>query len=67
MAARPLRGDRGAIAVSDLQQFRVRNEVYDRLYYGGARLGDPVPSILRRATRDDAVISVQSFSKTELR
>ncbi len=39
------------------------DEVYDRLYYGG-RLGDPVPSILRKATRDDAVIVVQSFSKT---
>jgi len=39
------------------------DEVYDRLYYGG-RLGDPVPSILRRATRDDAVMVVQSFSKS---
>jgi len=39
------------------------DEVYDRLYYAGARLGNPVPSILRRATRDDAVIAVQSFSK----
>ena len=26
------------------------DEVYDRLYYAGARLGDPVPSILRKAT-----------------
>ena len=40
------------------------DEVYDRLYYSGARLGDPVPSILRMATRDDAVIVVQSFSKS---
>jgi aspartate aminotransferase len=39
------------------------DEVYDRLYYAGARLGDAVPSILTRATRDDAVIVVQSFSK----
>jgi aspartate aminotransferase len=39
------------------------DEVYDRLYYAGARLGEPVPSILRRATRDDAVIAIQSFSK----
>jgi aspartate aminotransferase len=39
------------------------DEVYDRLYYAGPRLGDAVPSILRRATRDDAVIVVQSFSK----
>jgi aspartate/methionine/tyrosine aminotransferase len=40
------------------------DEVYDRLYYGGSRLGEPVPSILRKATRDDAVIVVHSFSKT---
>ena len=40
------------------------DEVYDRLYYAGARLGDPVPSILRMATRDDAVMMVHSFSKT---
>ena len=40
------------------------DEVYDRLYYAGARLGDPVPSILRKATRDDAVVVVHSFSKS---
>jgi aspartate aminotransferase len=40
------------------------DEVYDRLYYAGGSLGEPVPSILRKATRDDAVIVVQSFSKT---
>jgi hypothetical protein len=40
------------------------DEVYDRLYYSGAALGEPVPSILRLATRQDAVIVVQSFSKT---
>lgn len=40
------------------------DEVYDRLYYAGDALGAPVPSILRKATRDDAVIVVQSFSKT---
>jgi aspartate/methionine/tyrosine aminotransferase len=40
------------------------DEVYDRLYYAGAKLGDPVPSILRRATRDDAVMVVHSFSKS---
>ena len=40
------------------------DEVYDRLYYAGAELGDPVPSILRKATRDDAVMVVHSFSKT---
>ena len=40
------------------------DEVYDRLYYAGANLGDPVPSILRKATRDDAVMVVHSFSKS---
>lgn len=40
------------------------DEVYDRLYYAGRELGDPVPSILRQATRDDAVMVVHSFSKS---
>ena len=40
------------------------DEVYERLFYRGAALGAPVPSILKKATRDDAVIVVQSFSKT---
>ncbi len=40
------------------------DEVYDRLYYSGARLGEPVPSILRMATRGDAVMVVHSFSKS---
>ena len=40
------------------------DEVYDRLYYAGAHLGEPVPSILRKATRDDAVMVVHSFSKS---
>lgn len=40
------------------------DEVYDRLYYEGGALGEPVPSILRKAKRDDAVMVVQSFSKT---
>ena len=39
------------------------DEVYERLTYAEP-LGTPVPSILRQATRDDAVIAVQSFSKT---
>jgi aspartate/methionine/tyrosine aminotransferase len=39
------------------------DEVYDRLNYLGARPGAPAPSILRLASRDDAVIVVQSFSK----
>lgn len=42
----------------------IADEVYDRLYYAGANLGDPVPSILRLATREDAVMVVHSFSKT---
>jgi aspartate/methionine/tyrosine aminotransferase len=42
----------------------VADEVYDRLYYSGERLGEPVPSILRKATRQDAVVVVQSFSKS---
>jgi aspartate/methionine/tyrosine aminotransferase len=42
----------------------IADEVYDRLYYAGAKLGDPVPSILRLATREDAVMVVHSFSKS---
>ena len=41
----------------------VADEVYERLWYGGAA-GEPASSILRRATREDAVLVVQSFSKT---
>lgn len=40
------------------------DEVYDRLFYAGGSLGEPVPSILRLATRDDAVFVVHSFSKS---
>ena len=40
------------------------DEVYERLYYRGPRPGDAVPSILRKATRDDAVIVAHSFSKS---
>jgi hypothetical protein len=40
------------------------DEVYDRLYYAGEEPGQPVPSILQLATREDAVFAVQSFSKT---
>jgi aspartate aminotransferase len=38
------------------------DEVYERLWYGGVP-GDAAPSILRKASRDDAVIVAQSFSK----
>ncbi len=40
------------------------DEVYERLNYTGAKPTDPAPSILRLATREDAVAVVQSFSKT---
>jgi aspartate/methionine/tyrosine aminotransferase len=40
------------------------DEVYERLYYAGPRLGEPVPSVLRKATREDGVMVVQSFSKS---
>ena len=39
------------------------DEVYERLYYEGAQAGEPAPSILRLATREDAVVVIQSFSK----
>ncbi len=42
----------------------IADEVYDRLYYAGARLGEPVPSILRMASREDAVVVIHSFSKS---
>jgi aspartate/methionine/tyrosine aminotransferase len=38
----------------------IADEVYERLYYGGAPVS---PSILRKCTRDDAVVVIQSFSK----
>lgn len=40
------------------------DEVYDRIYYGVDTQPLVAPSILRYATRDDAVIVVQSFSKS---
>ncbi len=46
------------------QLWLLADEVYDRLWYEGDQLGDPVPSILRKATRDDAVMVVHSFSKS---
>ena len=39
------------------------DEVYERLNYTGAKPTTPAPSILKLATRDDAVVVVQSFSK----
>jgi len=41
----------------------VADEVYERLNYTGPTPTTPVPTILKLATRDDAVIVVQSFSK----
>ena len=38
----------------------VADEVYERIYY----LGRTVPSILRKCTREDAVLVIQSFSKS---
>ena len=40
------------------------DEVYERLYYSGPSLGRPVDSILKIASPEDAVIVVQSFSKS---
>jgi aspartate aminotransferase len=41
------------------------DEVYERLWYDGAQpLGAPAPSILKLATREDAVLVAQSFSKS---
>lgn len=41
------------------------DEVYERLYYGNSQGGGSVaPSILRLCSREDAVIVVQSFSKS---
>jgi aspartate aminotransferase len=42
----------------------IADEVYDRIYYGGSQPGLPAPSILSKASRDDAVLVIQSFSKS---
>ena len=39
------------------------DEVYERIFYEGAEIGEPAPSILRLCDRDDPVHVVQSFSK----
>jgi aspartate aminotransferase len=41
----------------------ISDEVYERIYYE-SELGEPAPSMLRLCGRDDAVVVVQSFSKT---
>jgi aspartate aminotransferase len=41
----------------------VADEVYERLNYTGPKPTTPAPTILKLATRDDAVIVMQSFSK----
>ena len=40
------------------------DEVYERLNYTGPRPNTPTPSILKMATRDDAVMVIQSVSKS---
>jgi aspartate/methionine/tyrosine aminotransferase len=40
------------------------DEVYEQLYYGGDNESNVTPSILRLCSRDDAVMVVQSFSKS---
>jgi aspartate/methionine/tyrosine aminotransferase len=40
------------------------DEVYERLWYEGREPGDPAPSLLRLANRQDAVFSVNSVSKS---
>jgi aspartate/methionine/tyrosine aminotransferase len=40
------------------------DEVYDRIWYGSDKAAPVAPSMLRFATRDDAVMVVQSFSKS---
>src|SRR5579864_6532336 len=41
----------------------IADEVYERLNYTGPKPNTPASSILKLATRDDAVMVVQSFSK----
>jgi aspartate/methionine/tyrosine aminotransferase len=42
----------------------IADEVYERLNYTGPKATMPSPSILKVANRDDAVIVIQSFSKS---
>jgi len=42
----------------------IADEVYERLWHEADRPGAPAPSFLRKASRDDAVSVVQSFSKS---
>lgn len=42
----------------------IADEVYERLDFTRTPLGTPTPSIVRKSTRDDAVVAVQSFSKS---
>jgi len=41
----------------------IADEVYERLNYTGPKPNSPAPTILKLASRDDAVIVIQSFSK----
>jgi aspartate/methionine/tyrosine aminotransferase len=40
------------------------DEVYERLYYPESGGNAPAPSILRKCTREDGVVVIQSFSKS---
>jgi aspartate/methionine/tyrosine aminotransferase len=46
------------------QLWLMADEVYERLNYTGPKPTTPAPSILKLATRDDAAIVIQSFSKS---
>ena len=46
------------------QLWLMADEVYERLNYTGPKPTTPAPSILKLVTRDDAVIVIQSFSKS---
>lgn len=48
----------------DRELWLLADEVYERLYWRTEQLGEPAPSLLRLAERQDAVIVVQSFSKS---
>jgi aspartate aminotransferase len=48
----------------DRDLWLLADEVYERIYYEGSKIGEPAPSILRLCNRSDSVHVVQSFSKS---